>query len=212
MQISEQETARLKAIYKKWCTLQGEIKRAEQISQLAVVPAINELRYAGRILVAALAEACSNIDLVAESGDDELTGKPLSDRLAVAEQYLTNADNDISDALIYFFQKRVDEINERFGAAAVAARYSKYQDISDKLEKARELIIESRANLQKRNEHYLEVKSICSELIDLYFDLNKSEVYSAIELERHAKAQRQSKIIAWVLGALLVISLVFHVI
>ena len=211
MELSEHEAARLKAIYKLWCTLQGEVKRAEQISQLAVVPAINELRYAGRILVAALAQAGADHDPAENSGDDELDGRPLADRLAIAEQYLTNADNDISDALIYFFQKRVDEINERFGAAAVMEKYPKYQDISDKLQKARELIIESRANLGKRQEHYKSVKEISSELIELYFDLNKSEVYSAIELERHARTQRRMKAAIGALSFALVVSLVVHV-
>lgn len=54
---------KLEKIYKRWQLVQAYLKRAEQISQTAVIPAINELRYAGRILVAILAEELHDLDL-----------------------------------------------------------------------------------------------------------------------------------------------------
>ena len=56
MPLAESDIKTLRLIVKKWCDIQAEIKRAEQVSRLSVGAAINELRYAGRILVAALAQ------------------------------------------------------------------------------------------------------------------------------------------------------------
>ena len=112
MPLSEADLNRLRSIVAQWGNVQAEIKRAEQISRLSVGPSINELRYAGRILVAALVQELDPTPIAFSEEEEELDPEQaLSERIAIASQYLTNADNDISDSLFYFFQKRADDIN-----------------------------------------------------------------------------------------------------
>ncbi len=180
-------------LYKKWGRVQGELKEAEQINQLAVIPAINELRYAGRILVAALARHSQDLDLGAETDDPEIGEKSLEETIAIASQYITNAEHDISDALIYFFQKRADEINGRFGAKSVIARYPQYEEFINKLKEARHLIIDSRSDINKRHENYKSIKDITRYLIEAYYVLDKSDIYMSIEVEEYLLTNKKYK-------------------
>ena len=139
------EREQLIALYRQWNEVQGNLKQAEQINQLAVIPAVNELRYAGRILVHVLASSYLNVDLAKDSGvdllseaadrgisvsdRDELDSMSLSEAIIVGRQYLKNAQHDISDALIYFFQQRVDELNSRYGADAIISHRSQYASV-----------------------------------------------------------------------------------
>jgi len=197
---------KLEKIYKRWQSVQAYLKRAEQISQTAVIPAINELRYAGRILVAILAEELHDLDLDKSPQDTELFEKSLSDKLAIADQYLINADHDISDAIIYFIQSRVDQINSKFGAASVIAKHPKYSEILDNLQEARHLVIESRGTLAKREFNYNRVKDIVSWLIENYYDLNKSEALLSIQMEKYSRQIRFYKIVA-ILSSILTLGL-----
>lgn len=197
---------KLEKIYKRWQSVQAYLKRAEQISQTAVIPAINELRYAGRILVAILAEELHDLDLDKSPQDTELFEKSLSDKLAIADQYLINADHDISDAIIYFIQSRVDQINSKFGAASVIAKHPKYSEILDNLQEARHLVIESRGTLAKRELNYNRVKDIVSWLIENYYDLNKSEALLSIQMEKYSRQIRFYKIVA-ILSSILTLGL-----
>ena len=197
---------KLEKNYKRWQSVQAYLKRAEQISQTAVIPAINELRYAGRILVAILAEELHDLDLDKSPQDTELFEKSLSDKLAIADQYLINADHDISDAIIYFIQSRVDQINSKFGAASVIAKHPKYSEILDNLQEARHLVIESRGTLAKREFNYNRVKDIVSWLIENYYDLNKSEALLSIQMEKYSRQIRFYKIVA-ILSSILTLGL-----
>lgn len=198
---------KLENLYVKWQEVQAYLKRAEQISQTAVIPAINELRYAGRILVAALAEELHDVNLNSNPDDSELFEQDLSSKLAIAEQYLVNADHDVSDAIIYFIQSRVDQVNFKFGAARVVKRHPQYKEILDKLQSARHLVIESRGSLKKRVGNYSDIKEIVSWLIEHFYDLNKSEALFSIELENHSRKVTFYKIIA-ILSSVLTLGLI----
>lgn len=201
----------LKTLYKKWGQVQGELKEAEQINQLAVIPAINELRYAGRILVAALAHHSLELNLAKETGDSELDGKSLNDAIVIANQYITNAEHDISDALIYFFQKRADEINGRFGAASVVQRYSEYEEFLTKLKEARRLIIDSRSNIADRHKNYLLIKNITKYLIDKYYILDKSDTFMSIEVEKIERNSLKYRISTYFFAAFSILCILFLV-
>jgi hypothetical protein len=177
--LSSDQQTKIDGLLARWNYVQGRLKRAEQISQFAVVPAINELRYAGRMLVAALANAQPN----------EGNGVPsVDDAIVIAGQYITNAEHDISDALIYFFQKKVDDFNQRFGAGAIRKEYPKYREMLSNLKSARALVIASRADISRRTENYKKLIEITDKVIDEYFALIDGEVLFALEVE-HFKAR-----------------------
>lgn len=202
----KKDTDRLRNIVTYWSEIQAEIKRAEQISRLAVGPAVNELRYAGRMLVAAFVKELdlNPIPLDAEEEED-LNGTSLAEKIVVVEQYLTNADNDISDALLYFFQKRVDDLNARYGAAAIEARHPKYTGFLKHLDEARVLIIESRRDIRIRKENYKRVKVIRETLIENYFDLQKADAIMNIELYKINRVQKRFKYLSFFLGGLCIL-------
>lgn len=176
VQLNTEQKKKIEKLLADWNRIQGRLKRAEQISQLAVVPAINEIRYAGRMLVSALSA----------SKEDVPNGIPtVDDALVSAKQYLKNADHDISDALTYFFQGRVDEINRTFGAQSVIDRYPEYRSLLDNLEKCRELVIASRANLGSRDQNYASIADVIEQVIKEYFILDKADVFMALEMKKH---------------------------
>jgi hypothetical protein len=210
MALTEEDKNRLKHIVKYWGDIQAEIKRAEQISRLSIGPSINELRYAGRILVSALVKELdpSLVDLSVE--EDELTSsQKMIEKIAIAEQYLMNADNDISDALFYFFQKRADDINARYGAKAVIERSSAYGVFLKNLDMSRNLIIESRRDTGRRKENYKNLKPIREKLIKDYFEVQKADALMAIEIKKHVLEKNRLKALVLFLGIALCFSIFF---
>lgn len=194
----------------RWSDVQAEIKRAEQISRLAVGPSVNELRYAGRILVAAFVKELDQKPIpLNEKEEEDINSFTFSEKIAIADQYLINADNDISDSLFYFFQSRADDINGRYGSGAVVKRHEPYQAFLDDLKLSRDLIIESRRNVEKRKENYKKLKPIRERLISGYFDLQKSEALMAVELYKKDREIKRYQIISAVLVALVVAGVIF---
>jgi hypothetical protein len=191
--MSPDEKAKLVELFNRWNEVQGNLKQAEQINQLAVIPAINELRYAGRILVHALAKGMHEVDVAGLVDDEEVGDRSLADAMTIAGQYLTNAQHDISDALVYFFQQRVDELNGRYGAAAISVKFPDYAEIVKRLQICRELVIDSRKDLSKRSEHYSKMRGHTDYLIENYFTLDKSDTFMAIELEKLYARERRLK-------------------
>lgn len=200
---NETEVAKLREIVSYWSDIQAEIKRAEQISRLAVGPSINELRYAGRILVAAFVKALDLNPLpLNEEEEEDINGTTLLEKITVAEQYLTNADNDISDSLFYFFQKRADDLNSRYGAKAIETRYAKYSSFLKRLDQSRELIIESRRDVRLRKKNYAKLKEIRETLIVDYFDLQKADAIMNLELAKINRTKDRYKYMALMFGGL----------
>lgn len=205
--VTDERLSRLKKIVKRWSRIQADIKKAEQVSRVAVGPSINELRYAGRILVSAFVEQIDGKPLTYYKDDDytdELENTSFDDKIAIAQQYLTNADNDISDALFYFFQKRIDDINSRYGQSAVVLRYPPYQNLVENTEKSRDLIIESRKNSSLRQKNYITLRRLRNKIISNYYDLHKSDVIMTSELEKLNKKSKRYKTLSSILFGLII--------
>lgn len=199
--LTPEQKSKLHTLLADWNRIQGRLKRAEQISQLAVVPAINEIRYAGRMLVSALSA----------SPEDIPNGIPTTaEALVSARQYLKNADHDISDALAYFFQGRVDEINRTFGAHAVIERYPGYADLLKYLERSRELVIASRANLGSRDKNYAEIADVIEKIIENYFILDKADVFMALEMKKHQAQITRYRLVVGLVSAVAFAALGFQ--
>ncbi len=91
-----------------WNTIEFWIKRAEQVNKKAVIPAINELRYASRQLFQAV-KLFQNEEF--SDGDKSVIRK----RIIIAEQYLLNADHDVCDAIVGFFDENIEYLDKRYG-------------------------------------------------------------------------------------------------
>lgn len=88
----------LTEIVEKWNSIEERIKDAELICGEAVVPAINELRYAGRQFVDAMS--------IFTRGNLTLADFEKIDTHIKNVQYnLMNADHDCTDAICLFFHE-----------------------------------------------------------------------------------------------------------
>ena len=96
----EEEEFRAKAkadiscLLDKWKTVELWIKRAEQINGSAMIPAINELRYASRQLFNAI-HLYDKAPIAIEEREK------IKKRIIISEQYLLNSEHDISDVTVH---------------------------------------------------------------------------------------------------------------
>ncbi|MFC6789613.1 hypothetical protein ACFQE0_08285 [Methylobacterium komagatae] len=109
---------RLEAILVRWDNVEASIKSAELFQGKVTVPAINELRYAGRQIIRAISQS-RNL------ADRDVYDKALYN----AEQCLTNADHDIADSLVMFIGRRIDDLNARFGGLSIERAYPPYREL-----------------------------------------------------------------------------------
>ncbi|WP_306258987.1 hypothetical protein [Pararhizobium sp. IMCC21322] len=174
--LNSDQQAKINFLLERWNGVQGQLKRAEQISQLAVTPAINELRYAGRMLVAAMSNT---------SPTDENGVPNLDDAIVTANQYITNAEHDISDALVYFYQKKTDDLNARFGAETIRKEFPEYGKLLEHLQQARGLVILSRSKMSERKSNYQDLVKLTDEITDNYFSFMDAEILFGLEIEHY---------------------------
>lgn len=187
----------LDLLLERWDSVQKRLKEAELISLEAVIPAVNEMRYVGRVLVTALRKESINSDERRKA-------------LNIADQYLVNADHDISDALIFFFQNKADTLNSRFGAGAIIQKLPSYQEFLEDLEKARKIVIESRGNIPNRDHLYEELQTVVEKLIKCFFVLDKAETFFAIEVNAYNKRIKDKQKTIYILFALIAGASIFQ--
>ena len=160
-----------------WRTIELWIKQAEQVRKRAVIPAINELRYASRQLINAIL-------LLRKGVDDSKSKRTVERHLCLAEQYLINADHDVADAITSFFSIIVEDIDLEIGPGAMANFFPGYPDFRDLLEESDFLIRQSRWEYEKRTEIYNKLRNeIVPKLIGKYKKLREAEMSA-----RYAKA------------------------
>ena len=161
----------MEALLDHWSSIEASIKQAELVNGFVPVPAINELRYAGRQLIRAF----------------RLLGDPKADDEYVkavnnAEQYLINADHDVTDATVVFIGRRVSELNRRYGRPAVEKVDPNYSEINKSIEFCRQEIQTSRFDLSRRDEIYRFLKNTeVPRLISLFKDFEKTDALMIAE-------------------------------
>lgn len=168
---------RIEKLLIHWSQVEESIKSAELIEHKVTIPAINELRYAGRQLLWAIIEF--------RKGRDNEPDR-LEKAIVNAEQYLINADHDVVDAVTLFFGRRIDELNFRYGRAAIAAKYPAYDELCEIKVSCYRLIEESRRDSTKRRSIYAEIKrSYLPNLIALHTALVETDVIMTTETSRY---------------------------
>ena len=178
-----------------WHTIEVWLKKSEQISSAAVIPAINELRYASRLLYNAV-RIYGKYRL--SPGDRSA----LSRRLILAEQYLLNADHDIGDAITAFYRGEIELVQSEFTAPLMRQYFPEFDHFCALVAMCDELILNSRydydaraANYRKLREvHVEELKALYPKLIDAHALARYEKQKLEIEL---ARARARADFLAW---------------
>lgn len=171
------------------------IKLCEQIASRAIIPAINELRYAGRRIVDALNKAC-------KGGSEQEVRALLED----ARFNCHRARHDALDAALDVMALDFDNLTKRLGTDAVIQAYPDFQSLYRDLMKARRQIRLSRGDRENRNAIYETISNVnFPSIADRNDDLITCK---PIALAAAAKSKRQ-RIGWWVMLALMLASLTF---
>ncbi|MEP5781125.1 MAG: hypothetical protein ABJL18_11260 [Hyphomicrobiales bacterium] len=200
----------LKKLMNYWRDIERWIKKAEQVNKKAVIPAINELRYAGRQLFYA-----SLLLVKPRLSDGDKSS--ISKRFIIADQYLMNSDHDIVDAIVGFYSKVVDQIDSSIGVSAVSIYCPDYPKFREDIRSLEELIAGSRADASDRKVNYREVREKhLEDLINKFSEITDAEILARKakdELENQLldfqKSEKRSTLFNRVCGLCSILSLVF---
>lgn len=167
-----------------WQTIEVWLKKSEQISSDAVIPAINELRYASRQLYNA-------VRLYGQYRLSPGEQSSLSRRLILAEQYLMNADHDIGDAITSFYRSEVDAIESEFDAPAMRQYFGGFDQFRQLVARCEELILDSRYNYDARARNYYELREVHVTQLRLLYP----RLIEAHALARYDKQKLQTELV-----------------
>lgn len=178
---AEADFARLLIQYR---TVEFWIKRAEQINKLAVIPAINELRYAARQLFNAQR-------LFVRDPLSEGERRVIQKRLIIAEQYFYNAEHDIWDAIFSHFDILISDLDSQYGTAAIAVVYPGFPLLKQRRDECFELIAEARQYYDRRATIYSRLRD------DLFpYFVSSLPLLSQAEISaRDAKSQIETELV-----------------
>jgi hypothetical protein len=146
--VLQEHAQQLSVLSERWRNLEERIKEAEQISGTVVIPAINELRYSGRRFFEAW------LLTVAKSEMTEQDMKDFSTHVIMAVQYFNNADHDLTDSLVMFFTKRMEQILNRYGLLRCTEMHPRMVIWMDTIKRCQDIIRASRGNRQDRITEY----------------------------------------------------------
>lgn len=156
---------RLAAIAARWNDVERRMKEVELLRGETILAAVNELRYTGRRIADVLL-------LLSEDCPEESMLVKIDEHLIVAENYLINADHDLTDAAVLFVSLRVQRIIEAHGIKKLKATSPDFDPLSSTLDEAKRIVIESRGNRQARTEFYDRLaRDHVPKLIQLYKSL-----------------------------------------
>ncbi len=164
----------LSKVAEEWRDLESRIKACEQVQARVNIASINELRYAGRRIIAALSDIADN--------NEEL----FNANLRMAESYFHNAQHDLTDALIGYYNLQFRKMEDRFGAKALHEE-ELFRSLRATLDRAMPLVRESRRHMQgPRFDIYNDLIDIADELVVHYPQFKEMH----LRLDRQRKATR----------------------
>jgi len=151
----------LRDIQKEWNKAESAIKRSEQIVKDLSVPAISELRYAGRRIVDAL-------DSASHGGSEERIKALLED----ARFCCHRAQHDAIDAAMAKIGIDIENLTSKLSFEAVIHVYPKFRDFYTSFAVARKKIVATRENRDDRNGIYEAITAVdLPALVDGYDEL-----------------------------------------
>jgi hypothetical protein len=181
----------LTQICREWSEAEADIKRAEQVSERVVFPAIKELRYGGRRLAQAL-------QIILSNGDPGEISNYLQDALFNCRR----ARHDAIDAATAQMAIVVRLAEEKLGSDAAITAFPDFPHLVESVQEIRSKIVDSRRSAAERETIYSAIESAhFPELIKLYERFQRSEA----RMKAIARKQRIRDVVS-------VVSLLFGVI
>jgi hypothetical protein len=138
---------RLLALTERWGHIEVRIKEAEQIRDEVVIPAINEIRYAGRRFFEAW---LISINPSPTEKDEE----DFQAHINMAEQYFNNADHDITDAIISFLSQRTKHVLSKYMVPRITRIYPPFVAFKTRIDEAEMIVRSARGHRQERMTEY----------------------------------------------------------
>jgi hypothetical protein len=182
--MSKEIVAAREKLAAEWNISEEYLKISEQISSEAVIPGINELRYAGRKVL----EAQS-----LESSDPARAMRLLND--AVHDCY--RARHDCIDVAVSLINRHVDLMTKRLTYTKMATALPDLGDLIAALSAAQTKIAGSRSRRSAREEIYQDIKDIdLPSIREKYDKLRASENMIKLEVAK----ENRNKIITWIFG------------
>lgn len=172
-----------------WGEAEKTIKLSEKLSGDALIPAINELRYAGRRMANAIT---AYYDM--ESGSDK--DREIKRHLTEARENCLKADHDAVDAIVYYIEKRLEELESFVGPSNIKKFFPGYTEIIKKINQVSENMSKSRdGKKDSREQRYNKIKQdLLPDIIDFYSSIGASEDRILVD---HIRKQKREKIHRW---------------
>lgn len=176
MSLSKETREAIEKIRAEWDRSEGTIKTAEQAVGEAVIPALKELRYAGRRLADAIL----------------LIGQPtrkkeLADLLADAHFNCHRARHDAIDAATDAMLRRIDTAIDMLGDDVVSQYFPEALSLAARLTEIQERIAFSRKDRDNRDAIYAAIEGI--DLLEIHSDFKKF-IYSRPRMMKAAARRR----------------------
>lgn len=143
-----------------WNRVERRAKQVEQFRGEAIIACINEMRYAGRRIVDVLAHQNGHI------ADDKFNAV---ENLAIAKNYLINADHDLTDAVIFFAHRRLLRVIDEHGRTRICEHCPDFEELYPSIQEAQAIVSGSREDRTRRKEAY---EKLASEYVPKIMDLH----------------------------------------
>jgi hypothetical protein len=167
------------ALSEEWNLAEERLKTAENWNRKVLIPAINELRYAGRKIVDAFTAH--------RRGDSQAAAEHIAD----ACQDILRARHDVIDAVHGAIGDYADKAREKIGAAVLHGNFSNYGEMFALIREIGEQVAQSRKERQRRDEIYRGIENKMPRLIQLHRELEAS--LSAIEGGEKARQDKSRR-------------------
>lgn len=148
----DKRAIQLKELTDYWNRIEERVKQVENLRGEVVIPAINELRYAGRRFLDAWA--------ISHTSDGELSSddqEKFDEMIAASRQYLMNADHDLGDAVCGYIGKTVRKLLTTYGIGNVRHIVPEIDEIYNKVKEAEQKRAHARKDRSRRTALYEEL-------------------------------------------------------
>jgi hypothetical protein len=184
-------TGRLTNFVQYWDYIERRLKEVENLRGETFIPALNEMRYAGRHFI----EAWS---VYAKTDHSNFSKHEIEKLLIIAEDHLLRARYDITDGSCSFMHDKLAAMRDAYGPLRLARYYPHFVSFSRKLEEANQIIAQSRETRDQRGEQYQlieteylpELSAVYNDLRYAEHDLLKDKMEEGQRAQREAQAQR----------------------
>jgi len=176
----------------EWDEAEKDLKNAEQVCGEVVIPAIKELRYAGRRLAQAL-------QLQSSGGDRDAVEKLLQDACFDCHR----ARHDAIDAATAQISKVLDIATDKLGYDVVMATFPDFAGMMTQLNELRAKIVSSRGSAKTRDEIYELIEA--SDFPELVASFHRFQSFEPIMLKMAGK-RRALNLITIAIGVIAIIA------